>query len=124
VKPVEYSVATPETLGDSYERFCDIAGLDATDGGWGFLHCVNDDGQRVTSVTNDVPYLQLILAANGTDALSGLAIPWDKFPFARDGWPDDWGGGVSPKQQGRNERCSCGSGKKYKHCHGKNAPGA
>lgn len=25
---------------------------------------------------------------------------------------------MSPKQQGRNERCNCGSGKKYKYCHG------
>jgi len=24
-----------------------------------------------------------------------------------------------PKKQGRNERCLCGSGKKYKHCHGR-----
>ena len=23
------------------------------------------------------------------------------------------------KAQGRNESCACGSGKKYKHCHGK-----
>jgi hypothetical protein len=26
--------------------------------------------------------------------------------------------GPSPKRAGRNEPCSCGSGKKYKHCHG------
>ena len=26
---------------------------------------------------------------------------------------------VSNKQQGRNDSCDCGSGKKYKHCHGK-----
>ena len=26
--------------------------------------------------------------------------------------PDTWG------QVGRNEPCPCGSGKKYKHCHG------
>ena len=25
------------------------------------------------------------------------------------------------KKVGRNEPCPCGSGKKYKHCHGKNA---
>ncbi len=27
---------------------------------------------------------------------------------------------VKPKKIGRNEPCPCGSGKKYKHCHGKN----
>jgi SEC-C motif len=25
---------------------------------------------------------------------------------------------MEAKKQGRNERCSCGSGKKYKYCHG------
>jgi preprotein translocase subunit SecA len=44
---------------------------------------------------------------------------------------NEQGGGESPKKQekiqpvrvekkvGRNEPCPCGSGKKYKHCHGK-----
>ena len=27
---------------------------------------------------------------------------------------------VKPKKIGRNEPCPCGSGKKYKNCHGKN----
>jgi preprotein translocase subunit SecA len=31
-------------------------------------------------------------------------------------------GQVVGREQGRNEPCACGSGKKYKHCHG--APGA
>jgi len=123
VKPVEYSIATRDTLGDNYEYFCVVADLVATEGGWGFLHCVNDDGQRSTAVTNDVPYLELLVAANGIKSLSGLEIPEDKFPIARYGWPDEWVGIVSPKQQGRNKRCSCGSGKKYKQCHGEHAPG-
>ncbi|HQQ13707.1 MAG TPA: SEC-C metal-binding domain-containing protein, partial [Bacteroidales bacterium] len=28
---------------------------------------------------------------------------------------------VAEKKVGRNEPCPCGSGKKYKNCHGKNA---
>jgi preprotein translocase subunit SecA len=35
-----------------------------------------------------------------------------------DGAPGGNGGG-SPRKMGRNERCWCGSGKKYKFCHGK-----
>ena len=27
-------------------------------------------------------------------------------------------GAGSPRKMGRNERCWCGSGKKYKYCHG------
>jgi uncharacterized protein YchJ len=27
--------------------------------------------------------------------------------------------GIRPKKMGRNERCWCGSGRKFKHCHGK-----
>lgn len=29
---------------------------------------------------------------------------------------------ISNKIPGRNDPCSCGSGKKFKHCHGKNNP--
>lgn len=46
---------------------------------------------------------------------------------------DDWATGLPPAVEvvtgtirkhgrfyGRNEKCPCGSGKKYKHCHGRN----
>jgi uncharacterized protein YecA (UPF0149 family) len=36
---------------------------------------------------------------------------------------DRWGGSFEPARrlpvQGRNEWCACGSGQKYKHCHGR-----
>jgi preprotein translocase subunit SecA len=35
-------------------------------------------------------------------------VPEEKKPFVR---PD--------RKVGRNDPCPCGSGKKYKHCHGK-----
>jgi preprotein translocase subunit SecA len=42
------------------------------------------------------------------------ALPNSPAPIARDANdPSGWG------KVGRNEPCPCGSGKKYKHCHGK-----
>jgi len=43
--------------------------------------------------------------AEGTES---AAPPPPKQPFVRKG-----------RKIGRNEPCPCGSGKKYKHCHGK-----
>ncbi len=51
------------------------------------------------------PDVQSALAADGSSAELAVAEP---APFKRD----------TPKV-GRNEPCPCGSGKKYKHCHGK-----
>lgn len=120
VTPVEYSFCTPALLGDQYKRFCALAGLMPTEGGWGFLHCVDRIGRRVTRVTDDVPYLKLMIEADGTD-LSGLRIPEGKFRAQRMGWPDDWAGIKSPDQPKRNDPCLCGSGRRYKTCHGKAA---
>ena len=116
--PVEYSFGTRALVGVHYERFCAVVGLTPTEGGWGFLHCVDSIGRRVTAVTDDVPYLKLMIEAAD---LSGLQIPEGKFEALRMGWPDDWAGIKSPDQPGRNDPCPCGSGKKYKVCHGKAA---
>lgn len=36
-----------------------------------------------------------------------------------DGWTVQFGNArTMPAKQGRNERCACGSGKKFKYCHG------
>ena len=40
-------------------------------------------------------------------------------PMLRNRFVSDRSSGVSVKQVGRNEGCPCGSGRKYKHCHGK-----
>jgi len=119
MEPVEFSYITREQLGEHYEKVCGVAGLDATDGGWGVLHCIDDYGQKVTMVTEDVPYLKLLVANNGTDALKNLTIPPGKFPLMKPGWPDDWVSNVSTTKTGRNEPCPCGSGKKFKKCHGR-----
>jgi SAM-dependent methyltransferase len=34
-----------------------------------------------------------------------------------------WNSAAVARRAGRNDPCPCGSGKKYKHCHGANAPG-
>jgi uncharacterized protein YchJ len=33
--------------------------------------------------------------------------------------PAQWSFPSAPRKMGRNERCYCESGKKFKHCHGK-----
>jgi hypothetical protein len=99
VKAVEYSILTRDELGTDYEYVCAVFQLDPTEEGWGFLHCMTDDERRVTAVTDDVAYLEMLIAANGTSALANLEIPEGKFPYEREGWPDEWGGISRP---GRN----------------------
>ncbi len=48
------------------------------------------------------------IPAEAGDAVAGDAPETSAQPFVRDG-----------RKIGRNEPCPCGSGKKYKHCHGK-----
>ncbi len=120
--PVEYAIVTPATPGVDYRRLCAAAGLYPTEGGWGFLHCVDSDGQRVTRVTDDVGYLEVLIDANGSDALRGLEIPPEKFPLSRAGWADEWGEGFVPSRRRGKGPCWCGSGKKYRRCHGRPAP--
>ncbi len=53
----------------------------------------------------------------GEDSLlfAGASLPPDQAAPRDPNNPDSWG------KVGRNEDCPCGSGKKYKHCHGKYA---
>jgi preprotein translocase subunit SecA len=52
--------------------------------------------------------------AQGNFARASLAPAVNSDPSGRDpGNPTSWG------KVGRNEDCPCGSGKKYKHCHGR-----
>ena len=61
-----------------------------TDRGWGFLRCLDKDGQRLTLVTEDVDYMELLIAGRRAGALGDLAVPVGTFPVTRAGWPDDW----------------------------------
>jgi hypothetical protein len=119
--PVEYAVVTPTTPDVDYQQLCSAAGLYPTEGGWGFLHCVNSEGQRVTRVTDDVAYLEALMEAYGSDSLKGLEIPPDKFPLTRAGWTDEWVDGTVPSRQ-VGHSCWCGSGKEYTRCHGRQSP--
>jgi hypothetical protein len=101
--PKEHAIVSSKTLGTKqYHRFCEAAGLVPRSEGWAFLHCLNDDGQRVTAISEDVPYLELLIAENGTEVLRSLEIPAHKFPYKRAGWPDEWvvsgGGRQEPTQ--------------------------
>jgi len=66
----------------------EACGLPAAD--HGLLCCEHGPGgAHVTLATSDVEYLQGLSGA-GAEAMAGLAIPTDKFPLGRAGWPDEW----------------------------------
>jgi len=66
----------------------EACGLPAAD--HGLLCCeLSPGGAHVTLATADAEYLQR-LGAGGAEAMAGLAIPTDKFPLGRAGWPDEW----------------------------------
>ncbi|MBU2999243.1 preprotein translocase subunit SecA [Roseovarius nubinhibens] len=52
-------------------------------------------------------------AAEGDGAQAAAEAPGDARPGFDENDPSTWG------EPGRNEPCPCGSGKKFKHCHGK-----
>ena len=51
----------------------------------------------------------------GAETLARAGIGGAAAPQRDPGNPASWG------KVGRNENCPCGSGKKYKHCHGRYA---
>jgi hypothetical protein len=91
VTAVGYSIVSPTTMRlRKYRKVCTAAGMDPTDRGWGFLRCLDMDGQRLTLVTEDVDYMRLLIAGRTAGALADLDVPTHTFPIARAGWPDDW----------------------------------
>jgi hypothetical protein len=89
VTAVGYSIASPTTMRpQKYRTVCTDAGMDPTGRGWGFLRCLDVDGQRLTPVTEDVDYMGLLIAGSEALALEELEVPVDLFPIT---WrPDDW----------------------------------
>lgn len=88
---VGYSIASPTTLRPrKYRRFCAAAGVNRTDRGWGFLRCLDKDGQRITLMTEDVEYMEMLIAGRKGGALEELDVSVAMFPIIRKGWPDDW----------------------------------
>lgn len=91
VTAVGYWIASPTTLRPrKYRRVCSAAGVSPTDRGWGFLRCLDKDGQRITLVTEDVDYMDLLIAGRKAGALEDLDVSVATFPIIRAGWPDDW----------------------------------
>jgi hypothetical protein len=41
-------------------------------------------------VTEDVDYLELLIAGRKAGGLAELEVPVDTFPITKPGWPDDW----------------------------------
>jgi preprotein translocase subunit SecA len=58
---------------------------------------------------------EMALAAAGAETLARAGITAGDAPKRDPGNPASWG------KVGRNEACPCGSGKKFKHCHGRYA---
>jgi hypothetical protein len=102
----EFSFLTPSHMGTDYERACNIVGLPATEHGYGFVHCVDDDGARWTHVTADPQALQNLLNSGQRVELNdrmwtpGSPAPelsTEMFSQSRQGWPDDWAIGTSKR---------------------------
>jgi preprotein translocase subunit SecA len=58
---------------------------------------------------------EMALAAAGAETLARAGITTSEAPKRDPANPTSWG------KVGRNETCPCGSGKKFKHCHGRYA---
>jgi hypothetical protein len=91
LRPVEFADFTPETMGgfENYRRACEVAGLDPSPEGYGLLYCRDDDGNRFTCVTTDLPYFRAMLAMLPAER-ARLQNVAEKFPITRAGWPDEW----------------------------------
>ena len=86
----ECSVATRRTLGfRDYRRACLRLGLNSHTR-WGFLLCADEGGQRLTLVTSDVAYVDLLVAGERAGLLENLSLPAGAFSVALEGWPADW----------------------------------
>jgi hypothetical protein len=91
VTVVGYSIVSPTTMRPrKYRKVCTAAGMDPNDRGWGFLRCLDVHGQRLTLVTEDVDYMELLIAGRKARALDELEVSVETFPVTRHGWPDDW----------------------------------
>jgi hypothetical protein len=88
---VRYSIVSSKNLRPrKYRKVCTAARITPTDRGWGFLHCLDVNRQRVTLVTDEVGYMELLIAGRKAGAFGDLAVPVGTFPISREGWPDDW----------------------------------
>ena len=91
VTAVGYSIVSPKTLRlRQYQKLCSAAGMIPTGEGWGFLRCLDRDGQRVTLITDDIECMGLLIASRKAGVLAELEVPSDTFPISRAGWPEDW----------------------------------
>lgn len=98
--PREFALLTPEAMGGraAYRKACRIAGVEPTPTGYGLLFCEDDDGRRVTVLTEDVAYVSM-LAQAAPGVLAALSMPIEEFPRRRDGWPDEWLAAPSPSRR-------------------------
>ncbi len=88
---VGYSIVSPKTLRPrKYRKVCSATGIDPTDQGRGFLRCLDKDGRRLTLVTEDVDYMELLIAGRKAEAFMDLDVSVGAFPITRAGWPGDW----------------------------------
>jgi hypothetical protein len=88
----EYSFLTPTKMGGrrNYEKVCDVAGLAPIPGGYGLLHCDDSNGEHLTYMTADPDYLKLLISRPIEDWDIPETTFQTKFPFKRQGWPDEW----------------------------------
>ena len=68
----------------------ELIGVGPTARGWGLLGCLDADGMRLTLMTDDPEYMNLIVEAHdsGVD-VNGIDAMEAKFPHVCLGWPED-----------------------------------
>jgi hypothetical protein len=87
----EHAEASPAALGReaAYRTFCARVGLEPHPGGYGFVHAVDNDGERWTMITTDLDYHRALVTASD-ETRAGLTIPPGVYTLKRKGWPDEW----------------------------------
>jgi hypothetical protein len=86
--PVEYSFATVQD--DPHGHYSRLATQRPGWEGVGFLHCVSDDGQRITAVVEDLEYFDLLIGTRFRSISGAVDIPSDKIGAVFMGWPQEW----------------------------------
>jgi hypothetical protein len=62
-----------------YRKVCTAVGTSPTDRGWEFLRCLDTNGQRLTLVTEDVDYIELLIAGAKAGGPGDLDVPIGTF---------------------------------------------
>lgn len=88
----EFSTVDPQHMGGmlNYLALCRTVGLEPIPGGYGFMHCLDDDGAHWTLVTTDLEFHKLWIARMMSHHPRAVEEVVGKYSISRAGWPDEW----------------------------------